>query len=55
MVPRWQSRIFQEGKYIPYTEKDPRLLTELLARVKVGSFVGRAKGTEKFAMEMDSV
>lgn len=26
----------QEGKYIPYTEKDPRLLTELLARVKVG-------------------
>eukprot|EP00435_Cladocopium_sp_Y103_P023387 s1914_g5.t1 len=23
-----------EGKYIPYTEKDPRLLTELLARVK---------------------
>lgn len=25
---------YKEGKYIPYTEKDPRLLTELLARVK---------------------
>ena len=29
-------RRLQEGKYIPYTEKDPKLLTELLARVKVG-------------------
>ncbi|CAK9043597.1 tRNA uridine(34) acetyltransferase (Elongator complex protein 3 homolog) (DmcElp3) [Durusdinium trenchii] len=25
---------YKEGKYIPYTEKDPKLLTELLARVK---------------------
>ena len=41
-------RIFQEGKYIPYTEKDPRLLTELLARVKVGS-------NSSEGLEMDSV
>ena len=27
---------YKEGKYIPYTETDPRLLTELLARVKAG-------------------
>ncbi|CAJ1361827.1 unnamed protein product, partial [Effrenium voratum] len=25
---------YKEGKFMPYTEKDPRLLTELLARVK---------------------
>ena len=25
---------YKEGSYIPYTEKDPKLLTELLARVK---------------------